>query len=255
MNSYHNSPALDINEIFFYWKDQLILENISFQVSSQSIVSILGPSGCGKSTLLHILAGLLQPDKGKVQIHQTDVTGKTGLMSYMQQNDLLFPWKTILENVALPLILQGIQKKKALETAAQYFSMFGLQGYEKHLPKELSGGMKQRAALLRTYMMSKHIILLDEPFGALDSLTRRTMQKWLLDMYETLDSTIVLVTHDIEEAIYLSDKIFIMSSLPGKITQTISISTPREEKKKENFLNQELFTLKKEILNLFIQDP
>jgi ABC-type nitrate/sulfonate/bicarbonate transport system ATPase subunit len=104
-------------------------------------------------------------------------------------------------------------------------------------------------------MMSKHIILLDEPFGALDSLTRRTMQKWLLDMYETLDSTIVLVTHDIEEAIYLSDKIFIMSSLPGKITQTISISTPREEKKKENFLNQELFTLKKEILNLFIQDP
>ena len=255
MNSYHNSPALSIDDLTFFWKDQLVLENISFQVSSQSIVSILGPSGCGKSTLLHILAGLLKPNRGKIWIHEEDVTNKTGLMSYMQQNDLLFPWKTILENVALPLILQGVQKKKALDKAAQHFSMFGLEGYEMYLPKELSGGMKQRAALLRTHMMGKPIILLDEPFGALDSLTRRTMQKWLLDMYETLNSTIILVTHDIEEAIYLSDEIFIMSSLPAKITQTIMISTPREEKKKENFLNQELYTLKKEILHLLIQDP
>jgi ABC-type nitrate/sulfonate/bicarbonate transport system ATPase subunit len=252
MNFYPKNSAIALHQISFYWKSQPILDNISFQVPSGNIVSLLGPSGCGKSTLLHVIAGLLQPDAGEIFIHGNEQPDRIGSMGYMQQNDLLFPWKTIVENAALPLILQGFPKKQALQTASQCFPDFGLEGYEQYLPNELSGGMKQRAALLRTYMMNKKIILLDEPFGALDSLTRKKMQVWLLDMYEMLDSTIILVTHDIEEAIYLSDTILIMSPLPGKIVRVLHSHTSRKERKKEAYLNNEMLSMKKEIVSFFM---
>ncbi|MDD4029571.1 MAG: ABC transporter ATP-binding protein [Caldisericia bacterium] len=252
MNFYPKNYAIALQKISFHWKSQLILDRISFQVPSGNIVSLLGPSGCGKSTLLHIIAGLLQPDSGDICIHGEEQTNRTGSMGYMQQNDLLFPWKTIVENAALPLVINGIPKKKALQKASRCFPDFGLEGYEHYLPNELSGGMRQRAALLRTYMMDKKIILLDEPFGALDSLTRKKMQIWLLDMYEMLNSTIILVTHDIEEAIYLSDTILVMSALPGKIIHVVESTTPRNKRKKETYLNNEMLAMKKEIVTLFM---
>ena len=196
-----------------------IIDNISIDVREGELVSILGPSGCGKSTIFNIIAGLLKQDSGKV-----DANGK---LSYMYQKDLLLPYKTIIDNVSLPLVLRKEKKSKAREEVRQYFKVFGLEGYEDKYPKELSGGMRQRANFMRTYVNSNDIMLLDEPFGALDSITKSSMQKWLLDIRKKVTSTILLITHDIEEAILLSDRIYVISNKPSSVSMEIVVDRDR----------------------------
>lgn len=196
-----------------------IIDNISIDVREGELVSILGPSGCGKSTIFNIIAGLLKQDSGKV-----DVNGK---LSYMYQKDLLLPYKTIIDNVSLPLVLRKEKKSKAREEVRQYFKVFGLEGYEDKYPKELSGGMRQRANFMRTYVNSNDIMLLDEPFGALDSITKSSMQKWLLDIRKKVTSTILLITHDIEEAILISDRIYVISNKPSSVSMEIVVNRDR----------------------------
>lgn len=192
-----------------------IIDNISIDVREGELVSILGPSGCGKSTIFNMIAGLLKQDTGTV-----DVNGK---LSYMYQKDLLLPYKTIIDNVSLPLVLRKEKKSQAREEVRQYFKVFGLEGYENKYPKELSGGMRQRVNFMRTYVNSNDIMLLDEPFGALDSITKSSMQKWLLDIRKKVTSTILLITHDIEEAILLSDRIYVISNKPSSVSMEIVV--------------------------------
>ncbi len=196
-----------------------IIDNISIDVREGELVSILGPSGCGKSTIFNMIAGLLKQDFGTVNVN--------GKLSYMYQKDLLLPYKTIIDNVSLPLVLRKEKKSQAREEVRQYFKVFGLEGYENKYPKELSGGMKQRANFMRTYVNSNDIMLLDEPFGALDSITKSSMQKWLLDIRKKVTSTILLITHDIEEAILLSDRIYVISNKPSSVSMEIVVDRDR----------------------------
>lgn len=204
-----------------------ILEGISLQIAPRSITSIIGPSGCGKSTFFHILSGLLQPDDGFVQMGENNISGKPGKIGYLQQKDCLFPWKNVLSNVMLPLLLKKIPQNEARATALKHLSNFGLKGFETYYPSELSGGMRQRAALLRTYLCQSPIMLLDEPFAQLDAITRKKMQTWLLGIQESLQLTILMITHDIDEAVFLSDRIVVFSPLPGKIRASYELYPPK----------------------------
>ena len=169
--------VLKVNEVSKAFENEKIIENISLELHEGEIVSLLGVSGGGKTTLFNIIAGLSVPDKGEVFLDGENITGKPGFISYMLQKDLLLPYRTILDNVALPLIIRGMKKKEAREKASVYFEEFGLEGTQKKYPAQLSGGMKQRAALLRTYMFSEKVALLDEPFSALDMLTKGTVHE------------------------------------------------------------------------------
>ena len=209
MNSYHNKEKLILSNVSKSYNNTLVLEDINIKVNEGELVTILGPSGSGKSTIFNIITNLTQKDNGNVYID--------GKISYMQQKDLLLPYKTIIDNVSLPLILNKENKKNAQEIVRPYFKEFGLEGYEDKYPSELSGGMKQRANFLRTFINSNDLMLLDEPFGALDSITKTNMQKWLLNVREKFNSTIILITHDIEEAITLSDRIYLISQKPSSI--------------------------------------
>ncbi|SES89967.1 ABC-type nitrate/sulfonate/bicarbonate transport system, ATPase component [Natronincola peptidivorans] len=218
---------LEIIEVTKYFDALYTLENISLSLEKNQFISILGPSGSGKSTLFNIIAGIEKADHGKILIEGRDYTGKPGRVSYMHQKDLLLPWKTILENVSMPLIIKGTEKKDAKKQAEPYFHLFGLEGFENHYPHQLSGGMRQRAALLRTYLFSQDIMLLDEPFGGLDAITKRKMQQWLLSVLEDLKASILFITHDIDEAIFLSDRIYILSERPAKIKEIVDVTIPR----------------------------
>ena len=207
------------------------LEDVSLDLYKNQFVSILGPSGCGKSTLFDIISGLEVPDVGTVFIDGLDYNGRTGRVSYMHQKDLLFPWNNILDNVSLPLRIKGIKKKDARSEASKHFADFGLEGFEDNYPVQLSGGMRQRAALLRTYLFSEDIMLLDEPFGSLDAITRRKMQVWLLEIWKKIGASILFITHDIDEAIFLSDRIYLLSKRPASVREIfdIDIKRPRDE--------------------------
>lgn len=205
---------LNVTDLNFSYADKPILRDLSFSVRDGEFVSILGPSGCGKSTLLNVLAGILEPKSGQILIDGKEIHGISGHFAYMPQNDLLFPWRTILDNVCLYGEIH--QKKEETKAAAKaQFSRFGLEGCENKYPCELSGGMRQRAAFLRTTLCDAGIFLLDEPFGALDVITRGDMQDWLCELRANLKRTILLVTHDTDEAIYLSDRILILGQ-PGE---------------------------------------
>ncbi|MBS4534316.1 ABC transporter ATP-binding protein [Clostridium sp. D2Q-14] len=228
MNSCQKNKVL-IKGVSKSFENLLIVDDISIELREKEFVTILGPSGSGKSTLFNIISGLIKPDSGKVYIEGEDFTGKTGRVSYMYQKDLLLSWKKIIDNVSMPLIIKGERKEDAREKVKKYFEIFGLEGFEYKYPHQLSGGMKQRAALMRTYMFSKDIILLDEPFGGLDAITKSKMQSWLLDILDRLEASILFITHDIEEAIFLSDRIYILSDRPARIKEEIKIdiSKPR----------------------------
>lgn len=206
-----------------------VINQINMHVHSGEFVTILGPSGCGKSTLFHILAGLLKPDSGQVFIDNEDVTGKTNLVSYMYQKDLLLPWKKVIDNIALPYVIQGFNKKEARDKVQEYFEIFGLSGFEEYYPNQLSGGMKQRAAMMRTYMNEHDIMLLDEPFGRLDAITKLKMQQWLKKVRKKFNRTILFITHDIEEALYLSDRIYILSDRPASIIKEIDVELDQSD--------------------------
>jgi ABC-type nitrate/sulfonate/bicarbonate transport system ATPase subunit len=224
-----------------------VLEDISLYAVENELVSILGPSGCGKSTLFNIISGLVKPDRGKVFIDGREHTGKPGRVSYMQQKDLLFPWRTIIDNVCIPLVIRGESIEKARDRADKYFDVFGLGGFQKKYPFQLSGGMRQRAALLRTYMFKSDIMLLDEPFGGLDAITKRKMQRWLLQIIGRLNSTILFITHDIDEAIFLSDRIYLFTERPASVSRTfcVDIERPRDSK---TFTSGRFNRLKEDIL-------
>lgn len=205
-------------------QDIFTLDDISLSVSCSEFAVILGPSGCGKSTLLNIISGLINPDEGRIELGGQDWTGRTGRISYMQQKDLLLPHKNILDNVSIPLVLKGMGKREASREARKHFSRFGLEGFEGHYPRQLSGGMRQRAALLRTYLFTSDIMLLDEPFAGLDAITRGHMQLWLKELCKTYQPSVLFVTHDIDEAILLADTIYVFSARPARVLCKISMA-------------------------------
>ena len=206
---------------------ELVLDDIQLTVGEGEFVSIIGPSGCGKSTLLNIVAGLDSPDSGTVTFEGNQGVSALGRVGYMQQKDLLLPWRTVLDNAILGLELHGMPRRQARTRALELTEFFGLKGYESQYPYALSGGMKQRAAFLRTMLMDQEIVLLDEPFGALDALTRVQMQEWLLQLWESLRKTIVLITHDMDEAILLSDRVYVLTHRPGRVTMVLDVDLPR----------------------------
>ena len=206
---------------------QLVLDDIQLTVGEGEFVSIIGPSGCGKSTLLNIVAGLDSPDSGTVTVGGDQGVSALGRVGYMQQKDLLLPWRTVLDNAILGLELHGVPRRQARTRALELTEFFGLKGFENQYPYALSGGMKQRAAFLRTMLMDQEIVLLDEPFGALDALTRVQMQEWLLELWDSLRKTIVLVTHDMDEAILLSDRVYVLTQRPGRVTLVLDVDLPR----------------------------
>ena len=208
-----------------------VVQGISLELPAEGFISLVGPSGVGKTTLFNVLAGVDKPDSGNVFLGDENITGITGKVSYMLQKDLLLEYRTVIDNVILPLLIHGEKKKPAREKAAVFFPMFGLEGYEKKYPNELSGGMRQRAALLRTFLtsskMSGQIILLDEPFSALDAITRRKMQLWYSDIARQMKASTLFITHDVEEALSLSDTVYILNGKPGKITHKIDVEPHR----------------------------
>lgn len=206
------------------------LQGITLTLGAGEIVSLIGPSGCGKSTLLDVIAGLIIPEAGEVTVDGASVLGRKGLMGYMPQKDVLFPWRNILENVLVSCEIRGDDLKKAREEALSLLPAFGLEHFAEAFPYQLSGGMRQRVSFLRSYLCKKEIMLLDEPFGKLDALTRMQMQQWFLEMWQQFGSSVLLVTHDIDEAILLSDRVYVMSGRPGRILAevVVSLERPRE---------------------------
>lgn len=237
MNSYQSK--IELKNISKSFSDLKILDDISIKVKEGETVAILGPSGSGKSTIFNILTKTLKEDSGEVFIN--------GNISYMYQKDMMVPWKKVIDNIGIPLIFKGKTKIESREIVKGYLDDFGLLGYELKYPKQLSGGMKQRANFLKTYLTSNDIMLLDEPFGALDSITRSKMQKWLLDLKKNINSTILLITHDIEEAIILCDKIYVISDKPAKVKKEIVVNI---DKKKNLVTSDEFIKIKKEIMDL-----
>lgn len=224
-----------------------IIEDISIEIHDRELVSLLGVSGGGKTTLFNVISGLLKPDRGQVFLDGEEITGKPGNVSYMLQKDLLLPYRTVEDNVALPLVIGGMKKKEARKKATPYFEEFGLAGTEKKYPAQLSGGMRQRAALLRTYLFSDRLALLDEPFSALDTLTKRSMHRWYLDVMEQIHLSTVFITHDIDEAVLLSDRIYILGGKPGHIIDEIRIEEPKP-RRNDFQLTEEFLSYKKRIL-------
>ena len=225
-------------------------QGVDLAVHEGEFVSVLGPSGCGKSTLLHVVAGLEEATSGAVEINGEHIPAppdRTGYFGYMFQKDLLMPWATIIDNVSLGLVVQGVRKEEARSRAGELLDRYGLGFSAKMYPAQLSGGMRQRAALIRTLLIDRPIMLLDEPFGALDALTRSLMQEWLLSLWEQDRKTILFVTHDLEEAVFLSDRVVVMTARPGRIKLSLPIDIPRP-RDYETVATPEFVRLKQQLL-------
>ena len=234
---------LDIKNLSYSFGNNPILKDINIHVNENEMVAIVGSSGVGKSTLFNLIAGVLKKQVGKITINGSeDYIGK---VAYMLQKDLLFEHKTIINNVILPLIIAKIDKKEALEEGNKILKQFNLDKYANKYPQQLSGGMRQRVALIRTYMFKRNIFLLDEAFSALDAITKKELHKWYLDLKKEFNLTTLLITHDIEEAVFLSDRIYILGNKPGEIIGEIKIKiNPNED------IDVQRLFYKKEILNI-----
>lgn len=234
---------LDIKNLSYSFGNNPILKDINIHVNENEMVAIVGSSGVGKSTLFNLIAGLLKKQVGEITINGSeDYIGK---VAYMLQKDLLFEHKTIIDNVILPLIIAKINKKEALEEGNKILKQFNLDKYANKYPQQLSGGMRQRVALIRTYMFKRNIFLLDEAFSALDAITKKELHKWYLDLKKEFNLTTLLITHDIEEAVFLSDRIYILGNKPGEIIGEIKIEiNPNED------IDVQRLIYKKEILNI-----
>ena len=204
----------------------IALNGVSLDIKENEFICVVGPSGCGKSTLLNIIAGLLEPTSGTVSLDGKVIEGTGVERGVVFQQYALFPWRTVLKNVMFPLEMKNVPKAEAEAIARKYIKSVGLEGFEKSFPKELSGGMKQRVAIARAYAANPEVLLLDEPFGALDVISRGDMQEWLLSMRKRLSRTALLVTHDVDEAIYLSNRILILGGSPAHIVREFTIAEP-----------------------------
>lgn len=248
---------LEAKNITKDYNGRTIIRNICIHLEPGELVCLLGLSGCGKTTLFHVLSGLTMPREGRVFINGQDTTGKPGCVSYMLQKDLLLPHKKVIDNVSLPLVLNGKKAKDARRIADPMFAEFGLEGCQDQYPSSLSGGMRQRAAFLRTYLYavkdredpsgggtdpvqagSYAAALLDEPFSALDTITKGQIHSWYLDVMKKIDLSTIFITHDIDEAILLSDRIYLMTGSPGVIEHEIRVSPDRNERKDFNLTNE-----------------
>ncbi|BCN43374.1 ABC transporter ATP-binding protein [Prescottella equi] len=211
-------PVVELATVTKSFGTRRVLDGIDLAVRQGEFVSVIGPSGCGKSTVFGIVAGLDSPDSGSVS---------APTCAHMPQKDLLFPWRSVLDNTALGLEVQRLPKKQARARAAELFPRFGLAGFEDARPHQLSGGMRQRAALLRTVVQDRSVLLLDEPFGALDSLTRTEMQTWLQDVWQQYRWTVLMITHDVREAVFLSDRVIVLSARPATVRREVVVDLPR----------------------------
>ena len=240
---------LEVQNITKCFDGKPILRDVSMELGEGELVCLLGVSGGGKTTLFNIISGLLAPDAGRILLEGEDITGRPGRISYMLQKDLLLPYRTIQDNVTLPLLLKGVKKAEARKQAAPLFAQFGLEGTQTKYPAQLSGGMRQRAALLRTWLFSGSVALLDEPFSALDTLTKSAIHRWYLDVMDRIRLSTLFITHDIDEAILLSDRIYLLSGQPGTITGEIRITEPKPRPADFN-LTPEFLAYKRRILEM-----
>ena len=231
-------------------QEVIALERIGLSIQPGEFVTVVGPSGCGKSTLFNILAGLVEPDRG-AEIRYSGVKRSSkellGKVAFMPQRDLLLPWRRVVDNAILPLQVEGVSRGQALKRAEPLFPEFGLAGFEQHYPQQLSGGMRQRVALMRTFLFERDLTLLDEPFGALDALTRALMQRWLLDVWQRHRRTILFITHDVDEAIFLGDRVVVMTARPGRIKMEIDVRLPRP-RDADIVTSAEFIDLKRQVL-------
>ena len=237
---------LEVKNINAAYGDNEVLQDI--YMNGGEFISLVGTSGVGKTTLFNIIAGLIMPTDGNILLDGENITGKTGFVGYMLQKDMLLPYKTVIDNIALPIVLGKENKKSARQKVMPYLEEFGLKGYEYKYPASLSGGMRQRAAFLRTYMQKKQIMLLDEPFSAIDSITRTNLHEWYSNIAKKHKLSTILITHDIEEAIALSDRVYIMSGKPGRIKGELRIV--RQGNLGEFLLSDEFLNYKRQILDM-----
>lgn len=227
-----------------------VLRSISLELSHGEIAAIIGPSGCGKSTFFNILAGLISPDQGQIVLEGQHVSHLRGRVAYMQQKDLLLPWRNTLDNAILGMEIQRKDKDTARQQARDLLKTFGLEGFEAHYPQELSGGMRQRVALMRTILCQKDILLLDEPFGALDAITRRTMQSWFLQVWSRFGHSVLLITHDVEEALLLADRVYVLAPRPAFTKESIPVPFQRPRR----ITQLDMVKLKESLLGLLEQE-
>ncbi len=239
--------VLEVEGLSKEYDGKVILDNIDLNIKKGEFVTILGPSGCGKSTLFKIINGLDKIYLGSCRVEGVEGRDYQNPIAYMPQKDLLLPWRSLFDNASLPLEVAGIKKTEFSNYINPLLEDFGLKGFEKYYPKELSGGMRQRAALLRTFLINSDLMLLDEPFGALDAITKSKMQEWLMAIWTKHRHTVLFITHDIDEAIFLSDKVYVMSKSPAKILDEINIKLPRP-RVKDLALTKEFLEYKKKIL-------
>ncbi len=223
------------------------LNNVSLHVKPGEFVSIIGPSGSGKSTLFNIISGIESPTTGDILLNGESIVDKRGIVSYMPQQDHLLPWRTVLDNIILGLEIKGYNKKESRQKAYEHLDTFGLLGFEQQYPHTLSGGMRSRAALLRTLLLENQLLLLDEPFSALDEITRMKMQQWLLEIWEKFGAMILFVTHSVDEAIYLSDRIYLFSERPATVKGEFIVNLPRP-RATEIMVSEQFVEYKKQIL-------
>jgi ABC-type nitrate/sulfonate/bicarbonate transport system ATPase subunit len=220
--------ALSIRGLKHGYGELPVIERLELELAPNGVLGLVGPSGCGKSTLLELIVGLQEPPAGEIDVGgATDLPGRLAHCAFMPQRDLLLPWLSALDNAALALRNQGLRRRQARAEAARLFERFGLAGFERAAPAELSGGMRQRVAFLRTLIAGKPLLALDEPFASLDAITRAEMQQWLAGALEDNPRTVVLVTHDVEEALYLCDRVAVLSSRPARVVTELSAPAPR----------------------------
>ncbi len=241
--------AIELRGIRQRFGEVVAFTDVTFTINRHERLGIVGPSGCGKSTLLSAIAGLIQPDEGAIEIDEaTAPQQRLRRCALMPQRDLMLPWRTAIDNAAIALENRGMRSSSARERTRPLFERFGLAEFEERMPAELSGGMRQRVAFLRTLMAEKDILLLDEPFAALDSITRSGMQEWLLSALEQEPRTVVLVTHDVDEALLLTQRVIVMSARPGRIVRTLRTDLPRDRPRREIVTSPEFTALKESAL-------
>lgn len=236
---------LQFHNVSFHYDEKPIINELNASIQDKEFVSIIGPSGCGKSTLFRLITGLEEVSTGQIELTET----KSHPVGYMPQKDMLLPWRTIIENAALPLECQGVQKKEAQIKAKELLQKFGLQGYETKYPKDLSGGMRQRVSFIRTLLTGGEILLLDEPFSALDALTKASLQEWLFEQWKEWEKTILFITHDVEEALFLSNRIFVVENQPITTLTDRIVPLDRNRTRKDLY-RPEVLALKDELLSM-----